>query len=200
MVAPLWPQTVHRAHCRSLSLDTLVVPPKGRHCYSTGMDDENLAARTQLGYTSAIADLNFTNKNNGPRAQLQILPLRPILSSIRKAIRRPISAPIRSLALWGPCPASGRVVAFVRVAHLADGFYDSRRADCAVRTAAAPFLPLTRLQRSGSADERGRLVNEACIVDLLDKEVRHVGARDEPGAPVARVDEHAIRSCTPPVG
>jgi hypothetical protein len=44
------------------------------------MDDEGLAARTQLGYTIAIADLNFTNKNNVSHAQLQILPLRPIFS------------------------------------------------------------------------------------------------------------------------
>ena len=54
--------------------------------------------------------------------------------------------------------------------------------------------------RTWSADQRWRFVNEACIVDLLDKKVRYVGARDEPGAPVARIDKHAICACTLPVG
>jgi hypothetical protein len=35
--------------------------------------------------------------------------------------------------------------------------------------------------RTWSADQRWRFVNEACIVDLLDK-------------PVARIDKHAIRA------
>jgi hypothetical protein len=39
-----------------------------------------------------------------------------------------------------------------------------------------------------SADQRWRLVNEACIVHLLDKKVRHVAARDKAGAPVTRID------------
>ena len=42
-------------------------------------------------------------------------------------------------------------------------------------------------------------MNEACIVDLLDKKVRYVGAKDEPRAPVARIDKHAIRACALPV-
>src|SRR5262245_33161206 len=43
-------------------------------------------------------------------------------------------------------------------------------------------------------------MTEACIVDLLDKKVRDVGARDEAGAPVACIHKHAIRTCAPPVG
>src|SRR6516162_3746554 len=54
-----------------------------------------------------------------------------------------------------------------------------------------------RLQSTG---QRWCLVNEACIVDLLDKKVRDVGARDEAGAPVACIHKHAIRTCAPPVG
>jgi hypothetical protein len=36
-----------------------------------------------------------------------------------------------------------------------------------------------------STGQRWRLVNEACIVDLFDKEVCDVRARDEAGSPVA---------------
>ena len=64
-------------------------------------------------------------------------------------------------------------------------------------------LSATRVQRSAplqSTGQRWRLVNEACIVDLLDKKVRDVGARDEAGAPVACIHKHAIRPCAPPVG
>ena len=53
--------------------------------------------------------------------------------------------------------------------------------------------------RTWSADQRWRFVNEACIIDLLDKKVRYVCARDEPRAPVARIDKHAIRACALPV-
>ena len=52
----------------------------------------------------------------------------------------------------------------------------------------------TRVQRSAplqSTGQRWRLVNEACIVDLLDKKVRDVGARDEARAPVACIHKHA---------
>jgi hypothetical protein len=31
-------------------------------------------------------------------------------------------------------------------------------------------------------------VNKTGIADLLNKKVGHIGARDEPGAPVARID------------
>ncbi len=37
-------------------------------------------------------------------------------------------------------------------------------------------------------------MNEAGIVDLLDKKIRHVGARDESRAPVPRIDKQAIRA------
>jgi hypothetical protein len=54
-----------------------------------------------------------------------------------------------------------------------------------IRTYCPALLSATRLQRSAllrSPDQGWRLVNEACIVDLFDKKVRHVGARDEAGA------------------
>jgi hypothetical protein len=56
-----------------------------------------------------------------------------------------------------------------------------------------PIGPSTRSQGLASwpwrsACQHWRLVNEALIVDLPDKKVRHVGARDEPGAPIARID------------
>jgi hypothetical protein len=38
------------------------------------------------------------------------------------------------------------------------------------------------------------VLKKACIVDLLDKKVCHVSARDEAGAPVPRIDQHAIRT------
>jgi len=46
---------------------------------------------------------------------------------------------------------------------------------------------------SRSACYRWRFANEAFIVDLPDKKVRHVGARYEPRAPVAPIDQHAVR-------
>ena len=39
-----------------------------------------------------------------------------------------------------------------------------------------------------SACQHWRFANEAFIADLLNKKVRHVGARDEPKAPVARIE------------
>jgi hypothetical protein len=39
-----------------------------------------------------------------------------------------------------------------------------------------------------SAGQYRGLANKACVLDLLDKEVCHVSARYEPGAPVARID------------
>ena len=35
-------------------------------------------------------------------------------------------------------------------------------------------------------------MKRARIVDLCDEEFRHIGARDEPGGPVARIDQHTI--------
>ena len=43
-----------------------------------------------------------------------------------------------------------------------------------------------------SAGERRRLAQKARLVDLLDQEVRHVGSGDEPGSPVARIDQDTI--------
>jgi hypothetical protein len=51
-----------------------------------------------------------------------------------------------------------------------------------------------------SACQHWRPVNQAFIVDLPDKKVRLVGARDEPGAPVARIDQYAIRARARPGG
>jgi hypothetical protein len=47
-----------------------------------------------------------------------------------------------------------------------------------------------------SACQRWGLVKKACIIDLLDKEVRDVSARDKPRAPVARIDKHVICPCS----
>src|SRR6476646_5131296 len=46
--------------------------------------------------------------------------------------------------------------------------------------------------RGALAGERRRLAQKARVVDLLDQEVRHVGARDEPRGPVARIDQDMI--------
>ena len=39
-----------------------------------------------------------------------------------------------------------------------------------------------------SAREHRRLMQKGVVVDLFDYEIRHVGARDEPACPVARID------------
>ena len=41
---------------------------------------------------------------------------------------------------------------------------------------------------ASSAREHRRLMQKGVVVDLLDDEIRHVGARDEPACPVARID------------
>ena len=38
-----------------------------------------------------------------------------------------------------------------------------------------------------SAHEHRRLVQKNVVVDLLDEEIRHVGARDKPACPIARI-------------
>jgi len=38
-----------------------------------------------------------------------------------------------------------------------------------------------------SAHEHRRLMQKGVVVDLLDEEIRHVGARDEPACPIARL-------------
>jgi hypothetical protein len=50
------------------------------------------------------------------------------------------------------------------------------------------ILPLVRdptpaSRTLASAGQRRRLVNKARVVDLLDKKIGHIGARDESGAP-----------------
>src|SRR5262245_27205023 len=43
-----------------------------------------------------------------------------------------------------------------------------------------------------SAHENWSLMHEGLVVDLLNDEIRHVGARDEPAHPVPRIDQCAI--------
>src|SRR5215470_16404976 len=45
---------------------------------------------------------------------------------------------------------------------------------------------------SASARENRRLMDKGVVVDLLDEEIRHVGARDEPTCPTARINYRAI--------
>src|SRR5262249_19524189 len=46
--------------------------------------------------------------------------------------------------------------------------------------------------RVPSAHENWSLVHKGVVVDLVNHEIRHVGARDEPAPPVARIDQGAI--------
>src|SRR6476646_4513953 len=55
------------------------------------------------------------------------------------------------------------------------------------------------LHNDASAGQHWRLANKACIVDLPDEKIRHVGARDGPRAPVARIDQDAVRPRARPV-
>src|SRR6266545_6154448 len=43
-----------------------------------------------------------------------------------------------------------------------------------------------------SAREHRRLMQKGVVVDLLDEEIRYVGARDEAPCPAARIDQRAI--------
>src|SRR5208337_5651346 len=43
-------------------------------------------------------------------------------------------------------------------------------------------------------------MQKGIVVDLLDEEVCHVGARDEPACPVARIDQRAIGVRPRPIG
>jgi hypothetical protein len=45
-----------------------------------------------------------------------------------------------------------------------------------------------------------RLMQKGVAVDLLDEEIRHVGARDEPACPAARIDQRAIGVRLRPIG
>ena len=42
-------------------------------------------------------------------------------------------------------------------------------------------------------------MQKGVIVNLLDEEICHVGARDEPACPVARIDQRAIDVRLPPI-
>ena len=43
-------------------------------------------------------------------------------------------------------------------------------------------------------------MQKCVVVDLLDEEIRHVGARDEPTCPIARIDQRAIGLSLRPIG
>ena len=51
-----------------------------------------------------------------------------------------------------------------------------------------------------SAHEHRRLMQKGVVVDLLDEEIRHVGARDEPACPIARIGQRAIGVSLWPIG
>jgi hypothetical protein len=51
-----------------------------------------------------------------------------------------------------------------------------------------------------SAREHRRLMQKSVVVDLLDEEIRHVGARDESACPAAWINQRAIRARLRPVG
>jgi hypothetical protein len=51
-----------------------------------------------------------------------------------------------------------------------------------------------------SARENRGLMQKGVVVDLLNEEIRHVGARDEPTCPVARIDQSAIGVRLRPIG
>ena len=51
-----------------------------------------------------------------------------------------------------------------------------------------------------SAHEHRRLMQKGVVVDLLDEEIRHVGTRDEPACPIARIGQRAIGVRPWPIG
>ena len=51
-----------------------------------------------------------------------------------------------------------------------------------------------------SAHEYWRLMQKGIAINLLDKEIRDVGARDEPTIPVAWIDQRAIGVSLRPIG
>jgi hypothetical protein len=53
---------------------------------------------------------------------------------------------------------------------------------------------------AASVCENRGLMQEGVVVDLLDEEIRHVGTRDEPAHPVARIDQGAIGVRLWPIG
>src|SRR6266567_9387803 len=50
------------------------------------------------------------------------------------------------------------------------------------------------------AREHRRLMQKGVVVDLLDEKIRHVGARDEPACPIARIGQRAIGVSLWPIG
>jgi hypothetical protein len=50
------------------------------------------------------------------------------------------------------------------------------------------------------AREHRRPIQKGVVVDLLDEEIRYVGARDEPACPAARIDQRAIGVRLRPIG
>ena len=98
---------------------------------------------------------------------------------------RPVRRAFSSLAARRPC--------FIT---LADRTAIARlRASAGSDDAAAGWSWRTTCLRRplrASARERRHLMKKARIVDLCDEEFRHIGARDEPGGPVARIDQHTI--------
>src|SRR4051794_2118599 len=53
---------------------------------------------------------------------------------------------------------------------------------------------------SASARENRRRMQKGVVVDLLNEEIRHVGPRDEPACPAARIDQRAIGVRLRPIG
>ena len=43
-------------------------------------------------------------------------------------------------------------------------------------------------------------MQKGIVINLLDKEIRDVGTRDEPATPVAWIDQRAIGVCLRPIG
>jgi hypothetical protein len=43
-------------------------------------------------------------------------------------------------------------------------------------------------------------MQKGIVINLPDKEIRHVGARDEPASPVTWIDQRAIGVCLRPIG
>src|SRR5215831_1511390 len=67
--------------------------------------------------------------------------------------------------------------------------------------------PRIRLHMAGMTDSvsarstgAAGVKEKGVVVDLLDEEIRHVGARDEPACPVARIGQRAIGVSLRPIG
>src|SRR5207247_5837538 len=58
---------------------------------------------------------------------------------------------------------------------------------------------LTLRSRKGAREHR-HLMQKRIVINLLDKEIRDVGARDEAATPVAWIDQRTIGVCLRPIG